>query len=146
MREAFAVLLAVLIPTAAFSQESQAAGTPPPPAIPVAAQAASMQPTTPLRVNPKLRNKQVVVYLRDGRAFTGKLLEIRPDAIILRVQNGWDPQTGKVIYRVESVNLSEVASVERVLPSPHRTPFWVHLALVGVVLVLPLVAVATAKD
>lgn len=125
MHKVLAILLALLVPAAAPGQESQPTGPLPPPATPAAAQAAIVQPPVTLRVNPKLRNKKVVVYLRDGRSFEGKLIELTDTSLRLRI-DGRDFRTGKPYRRVEEIQLTEVALIER---KPSRA--WIAAAVAG---------------
>lgn len=54
------------------------------------------------KVDPKLVGKKVVVRTRDGRILAGKLLEVEPDLLLLRLGR-----------RTEQLSLREVFSVEK---------------------------------
>lgn len=107
-------------------------------------QASGPQAPPPARPDPlaqasrKLRGKEVVVYLKDGRSFRGKLVEVTGDSLQLRMQAGYD-QAGKPAYRVETIPLRDVASLERVERPARRLPPW---AVVGIALAIILVPVA----
>ncbi|MFQ5664268.1 MAG: hypothetical protein ACE5HL_10595 [Terriglobia bacterium] len=69
-------------------------------------------------------NKKVVVYLRDGRVYKGKLVELTDDFLRLKMRK-----------RTEKIALTEVGSVER-----KRSRAWLGVAIAG--LAIGAVAVA----
>ena len=142
MKRTLAILLALLVPGAALPQESHPVGNAPPPATPASPQAVQTQAAPPLRVNPKLRKKAVVVYLRDGRTFEGKLVELTDTSLRLRMD--WrEFRTGKPVSRVEEIPLADVALIER---KPSRA--WIAAAIAGgaAATVLVLLFLAASSD
>lgn len=73
------------------------------------------QAQRPVWVAPALVKKKVVVYLRDGRVYKGKLLALSDDFLRLKI--------GK---RTEKIALTEVAGVER-----QRSRVWLGIAVAG---------------
>ncbi len=77
-----------------------------------------------MRVDPKLVNKKVVVYLHDGRVYKGKLVELTEDFLRMRIDK-----------RTEEVVLTEVARVER-QPRNWKKAFIILAVAVGVAFVI----------
>ncbi len=63
------------------------------------------------RFNPKLRKKKVIVYLRDGRAYKGKVAEVTAESLTLKTKDR-DPVSGKKKKRERSFTPDEVALIE----------------------------------
>ena len=104
MKKALALTLALLLPLAAAAQ-----------AIP---------PLSPsdeemLPIDPGLRKKTVLIRLRDGRTFQGKLKEIAADSLVLEVRD-FDTTKKKKVKRLQSINRVEVVWVEKVHRSYSR--------------------------
>lgn len=142
MKRLLALFLACLVSVAGLAQEPLPPPAPPPPDAPDSLPAAQTLSPTPLRVNPKLKKKTVVVYLRDGRTFEGKLIELTDTSLRLRI-DGRDFRTGKPYCRVEEIQLTGVALIER---KPSRA--WIAAVVVGGagVTVLLLVLAAMTSD
>lgn len=85
---------------------------------------AAAEAERPAWVSPALVNKKVVVYLRDGRVYKGKLVELTDDFLRLKMRK-----------RTEKIALTEVGSVER-----KRSRAWLGVAIAG--LAIGAVAVA----
>lgn len=86
---------------------------------------------SPLRVDPKLVGKKVVVYCRDGRAYQGKLLELTPTSLRLGIDN-----------RVQELAYNEVGAVQRKQQNIWKTIFILNVvggAIATLVIVLALV-------
>lgn len=138
MRRFLAIFLAALVSLALVAQESPPAGSVPPAPPPADLQAAPALSPAPLRVSPSLLKKKVVVYLRDGRAFEGKLIELTDTS--LRLKMDWrEFRTGKRVSRIEKIQLTDVALIER---KPSRA--WIAAVVVGGVGVTLLLLVLAA--
>ncbi len=96
---------------------------PNPPIETADSQPAVPEPQPPVRVDPKLVNKKVVVRLRDGQVYKGKLLEIAKEALRLKVKG-----------RLETLQRAEVSSVELQpqQPSKRRKVLLVTAVVVGI--------------
>ncbi|MFQ5927402.1 MAG: hypothetical protein ACE5MH_08210 [Terriglobia bacterium] len=66
----------------------------------------------PRGLNRKLRKKMVVVHLRDGGAYQGKLVKLTQESLHLRVPDGRNAKV-KRVHRTEIIALTDVASVGR---------------------------------
>lgn len=88
--------------TPAEARARERAAIPAEPPAPTAAQESATQPQPPLRVDPSLLKKKIVVYTRDGSVYEGKLIEVTDDTLHLK-RNG----------TVKSIPLVEVAVIER---------------------------------
>lgn len=61
---------------------------PNPPIETADSQPAAPEPRPPVRVDPRLVNKKVVVYLRDGRVYRGKLIKLTGNELVIKNSQG----------------------------------------------------------
>jgi hypothetical protein len=129
MRRPLAFTLALLMPLAAVVQ----AASPPP-----------LTNEAVLPIDPGLRKKTVLVRLRDGRIFQGKLKEITADTLVLQVKD-LDPATGKKVTRLETVDRTQVIWVEKT-SSPNKRIWGVALGLAAILVPIVIAFAATDKN
>jgi small nuclear ribonucleoprotein (snRNP)-like protein len=112
-----AVLLTALLPAASQAQAAPGTGVDQP------AQQQASPPRS--KLDPALRDRKVVVYLRDARAYKGKVIKVEADSLSLRVKET-DPATGKKVKRTQRLAAAEIALIE---PPRSGTLLWVALGL-----------------
>lgn len=113
MRRLVALLLALLLPSVTVAQAGPQ-GPPPEPAI--SEQQAAADPEAPAQVDPALMNKKVVVHLRDGGVYKGKLIGLTQDSLRLKTDG-----------RTDEIALAQVTMVER-----QRSRAWLGVAIAGI--------------
>ena len=123
MKSLLSVSIALLLPLTAGAFPFRHT----PPGTSQSAQAGShaQQPASEIQgragVDPKLLHKKVVVHLRDGRVFEGKLVELTNDFIRLKMDK-----------RTETISLTELASVDRRKKRNWKLPLVIALAALAV--------------
>jgi small nuclear ribonucleoprotein (snRNP)-like protein len=118
-KRAAAVVLAALLPAASQAQAFPSLGIVPP---------ARQQEAAPrAQLDPALRGRKVVVYLRDARAYEGKVVAVDADSLSLQVKE-IDPATGKKVKQTRTLAAADIALIER---RGADAPLWVATAVGG---------------